>query len=358
MLTNPQHAVQFDFLRALGGRLRKSISKLVMLREFGTQPLAYQWFKSAVCFWNKVVDRQNCDPSDWLVLAMRENAQLSVSTGIAAHVRSSLWAGQFQKLLHSLPDASSFLPGGAGSTFDISVTPWPSIHVDQASKAFHRLVFSPLLSPSDDPRMASSTEVTYSTYENWFASAPFYELPAEHAALWTSSFHLLGGLKRSHLLALLRFRLGAHDLRVVSGKWERHNGLPRSLRLCERCSQHCVEDEYHMVFDCDAYESIRDRHRPLFDQGGTGDPGLVGGFSHVGRRMAEFMNQTDVRRLSSFIYECFLTRALGVDPALNLLSESGGSVSSCFLSCESAGSWPASDVDDDFISCSTDDSGF
>jgi hypothetical protein len=66
--------------------------------------------------------------------------------------------------------------------------------------------------------MASSTEVTYSTYENWFASAPFHELPAEHAALWTSSFHLLGGLKRSHLLAVVRFQLGAHDLRLVSGK--------------------------------------------------------------------------------------------------------------------------------------------
>jgi hypothetical protein len=36
--------------------------------------------------------------------------------------------------------------------------------------------------------------------------------------------------------------------------------------------------------------------------------------------MAGFINQNDVRRLSSFIYECFLTRALGVDPALNLLS--------------------------------------
>jgi polyferredoxin len=31
---------------------------------------------------------------------------------------------------------------------------------------------------------------------------------------------------------------------------------------------------------------IRDRHRLLFDQGGNGDPQLVGGFSHnVGRRM-------------------------------------------------------------------------
>jgi hypothetical protein len=67
-------------------------------------------------------------------------------------VRSSLWAGQFQKLLHySLPDASSFVPRGVGSTFDISVTPWPSIHVDQASKAFNQHVLSTLLSPSDDP---------------------------------------------------------------------------------------------------------------------------------------------------------------------------------------------------------------
>jgi hypothetical protein len=58
--------------------------------------------------------------------------------------------------------------------------------------------------------------------------------------------------------------------------------------------------------------------------------------------MAEFMNQIDVRRLSSFINECFLTRALGVDPALNLLSESGGSVSvvSCRVDLQAVGLLP------------------
>jgi hypothetical protein len=88
-------------------------------------------------------------------------------------------------------------------------------------------------------------------------------MPAEHAALWNSSFHSLGGLKRSHLPTLLQFWLGAHDLGVMSGRWEQHYGQPRSPCLPERCSQHCVEDEYHMVFECDAYESIRDWHRPL-----------------------------------------------------------------------------------------------
>jgi hypothetical protein len=49
-----------------------------------------------------VVDRQSCDPSDWLlVLAMRENAQLSVLTGIAAHVRSSLY------VCRSIPETAS-----------------------------------------------------------------------------------------------------------------------------------------------------------------------------------------------------------------------------------------------------------
>jgi hypothetical protein len=61
--------------------------------------------------------------------------------------------------------------------------------------------------------------------------------------------------------------------------------------------------------------------------------------------------------MSLIILTAILTRALGVDPALNLQTDSDGSESGCFMSCGSAGSWPASDVSDDFLSCSTDDSG-
>jgi hypothetical protein len=83
--------------------MRKSIPRLLLLREFGTQPLAYQWFKSMVDFWNKVAARSSSHPQDWLVLAMRENIQLSFSSGVVpAHVRSSLWAHQFRKVIDSL----------------------------------------------------------------------------------------------------------------------------------------------------------------------------------------------------------------------------------------------------------------
>jgi hypothetical protein len=50
--------------------------------------------------------------------------------------------------------------------------------------------------------------------------------------------------------------------------------------------------------------------------------------------MAEFMNQNDVRQLLSFIYDCFLTRALGVDPASDLETDSDGSESECFMSLD------------------------
>jgi hypothetical protein len=63
--------------------------------------------------------------------------------------------------------------------------------IRHAAKAFQHYVFSPLFNASDNPRSAFSTdcpldvmaEVTYSSYETWFASATFQDLPAEHAAL-------------------------------------------------------------------------------------------------------------------------------------------------------------------------------
>jgi hypothetical protein len=75
------------------------------------------------------------------------------------------------------------------------------------------------------------------------------------------------------------------------------------LDLCTCLSAaHCIvlkTSLIYMVFECDSFESMRDRHRPLFDQCYNGDPPLAGGLSPVGRSMAEFMNQNDAQRLSS-----------------------------------------------------------
>jgi hypothetical protein len=347
MFNNPQHTVQFEFLRSLGGHIRRSIPRLLLLREFGTQPLAYQWFKSMTDFWNKVADRSSSHPFDWLVLAMRENIQLSFSSGvISAHVQSSLWAYQFRKVINLLNEPLLLSDDASFASLVTSTAPLPPVDVDQAKKAFHQHVFQPILNAPDNPRMASSTEVIYSTYETWFASTPFGELQAEPAAAWSSQFHALGGISKSHLLSMLRFRLGAHDLRVMSGRWEGRTGVPRPQRLCERCSQQTVEDEFHMVFECDAYECVRERYPTLF----------LDDFTPVGRSMAAFMDQ-DVHQVAAFIHDCLLTRVVGVDP-VDLdddVSVSTGDDSECFMSAVSDGSLPDSESADEFASCSSHD---
>ena len=109
---------------------------------------------------------------------------------------------------------------------------------------------------------APSEEVSACTYEQWFASSRFGELNRSAPAEWRCAFHELGGFKKAHLFELLRLRLGAHNLRVATGRWE---GLSRSERTCERCSEGVVEDEFHMVFECSTYDCVRSKYQDLFD---------------------------------------------------------------------------------------------
>ena len=46
--------------------------------------------------------------------------------------------------------------------------------------------------------------------------------------------------------AMIRFRLGAHNLRIETGRW---SGLKREDRLCSYC--HKMDDEYHALFECE-----------------------------------------------------------------------------------------------------------
>jgi hypothetical protein len=78
--------------------------------------------------------------------------------------------------------------------------------------------------------------VVQSTYEIWFADAPFDELGLTNPSSWCPGYvHDTAGIYKTHLAPLMRFRLGAPDLRDVTGRRERVNGasLPRAQQLCE-----------------------------------------------------------------------------------------------------------------------------
>ena len=61
---------------------------------------------------------------------------------------------------------------------------------------------------------------------------------------------------------LTRWRLSNHDLKIETGRYLRPKP-PREDRICTRCN--IMEDEYHVVFVCPVYESLRERYRSLLE---------------------------------------------------------------------------------------------
>ena len=60
---------------------------------------------------------------------------------------------------------------------------------------------------------------------------------------------------------LMRFRMGAHRLEVVTGAWRK---MKRPDRLCKCCNMGIVEDEVHLTFECLSYANIRHEYGELF----------------------------------------------------------------------------------------------
>lgn len=99
------------------------------------------------------------------------------------------------------------------------------------------------------------------------------------------------GIPYHNRIRAARFRLGSHNLEVERG---RYNSTPWVLRSCRRCDEvfldtlDCqVDDEYHMLFECEAFRHLRSAEiQALLDQSNgsirtfveTGDISVVHNF--------------------------------------------------------------------------------
>ena len=52
-------------------------------------------------------------------------------------------------------------------------------------------------------------------------------------------------------------RLSSHQLEIETG---RYSGIDRRDRLCKLCNQNAIESEYHFIFCCCKYTSIRKKY--------------------------------------------------------------------------------------------------
>lgn len=126
---------------------------------------------------------------------------------------------------------------------------------------------------------------------NLSSRARFYRVFAK----FEYSFYLKNVNISKYLTALTRLRLSAHHLSVETGRWR---NISLSDRLCSACQK--LEDEFHLLFECKLYNSIRKRY---INQYYVINPNMY--------KTAELFNSHSVqivRNLAMFVYKAFEIR--------------------------------------------------
>lgn len=231
----------------------------------------------------------------------RENLQLSQGPNSRA-----LWCRQVEKFLDFVHRETQQLPDAVQQLRSFQQLERPAV-----LSAFNTCFYQQWCDLPDNPRTTASDQVVFASYDRWFASCPFAELDLTAPASWCPKYVTeSAGLNREHMGSLSRFRLGAHDLRVCTGRWQ-HPPLPRSERVCQRpgCDQGLVEDEFHMLFECPFYAPVRERFASLFEPvgGGAQTWASIVACTPDGEQMATFMNQHPAR-VAAFVHACYLLR--------------------------------------------------
>ena len=54
--------------------------------------------------------------------------------------------------------------------------------------------------------------------------------------------------------AITKLRTSSHKLAIETGRW---NKIPRDQRMCKNCILNKIEDENHLLFECQMYETER-----------------------------------------------------------------------------------------------------
>ena len=246
--------------------VRSTVNTHVLWQEVPVKRLEVVWLQRTVKFYNRLAAAPNGD-------LYRRIAIASCRSALSQNVRNWAWS-----LCRSLQ--------GTGYTFQIRADDLDLVvehTLDIKLKAKYDAVWQDL---PFSPRTCPSQGASLCTYGAWFAR-PAHIHPK-------AIFRL--PLSAGCVQALLRFRMGCHNLPWDLG---RRQGIPRLHRVCTLCAGENPGDEQHVVFECPGLQDIRDRYQGLFGE-------------HAAT-MLQFMWQDDIRGVAMFIKEC-LGVYYGTDP--------------------------------------------
>ena len=128
------------------------------------------------------------------------------------------------------------------------------------------------------PRTAPSAGVVACTYHHWFWP---YSQRKRYCQLPVSG---------RRMQRFLQFRLGSHQLPIVTGRFSGGHHVPRADMICPHCGPGTFADELHVVLECPLLQPLRQQYADLF----TSETDT----------MRSFFGQKDHMRVFSFILDC------------------------------------------------------
>jgi hypothetical protein len=194
--------------------------------------------------------------------------------------------------------------GRSGPNND-KLVPIPWVRVWDAWDAMLQAPWDQIGDYTSPRQPVNSSLIKLATYKSWFmtGSIPQEEVAAGYPEGMPRYIRHTAGIPFAYVKQLMRFRTGAHHLAIETGRWTRPK-LPRQHRICSKCSHTVVEDEVHFLFECPAYDRIRDKYDSvLFTQFG-GCRQACGLMKHNAEDVRKFMDQEPSFQVAKFVFEC------------------------------------------------------
>jgi hypothetical protein len=155
------------------------------------------------------------------------------------------------------------------------------------------------------PRHAVSNMVKLVSYNSWFMTGPIpqEELDAGYPQGMPWYIRHTTGIPFAYVKQLMRLRTGAHHLAIETGRWSRAV-IPRQRRTCSKCSQTVVEDELHLLFECPAYERIREKFENVLFSKFGGCRQATSTMRNDVAKARQFMDQEPSYQAAKFVFDC------------------------------------------------------
>ena len=90
----------------------------------------------------------------------------------------------------------------------------------------------------------------------WIAKLRKISLPPP-SERWIFSYRIKTNIKMKliwTLITTIRLRLYSHNLAINTGKWYK---LPGDHKICRQCWRNNTENEMHVLFDCENYDTLQ-----------------------------------------------------------------------------------------------------